>query len=530
MVSGYSRVSSLPPVSLAAVTELGIQPAYLGRDLRDAEGRVLTSPQDGTLMRRAAAALAVSCAALLGERLGGVNGRRVVLLTGSGNNGGDALLAGAILRRRGAQVTALLTGTSAYEPGVTALRVAGGRVLDCAEEKRVGQAEELIGKADLVVDGVLGIGGSGGLRGAAAALVAAIPPRALVVAVDLPSGVDPDTGEVLGAHVRADLTVTFGAWKPCLLLPPGAHFAGKVVFADVGVLGELAAEPHAERLTAAGVAARWPVPVRADHKYTRGVLGIVAGSDTYPGAAVLACAGAVRAGAGVVRFIGPPQVTNHVLAARPEVVPGTGRMQAWLLGSGVEDDPRQDEAIATALASGWPCAVDAGALEACAVQRAAGQKAAPADAVLLTPHAGEVARIFGVLGHEVAREEVEARPAHYARWLARLTDATVLLKGSTTLVASPSGRLYSQDDGPPWMATAGSGDVLAGIAGALLAAGIRAPEAGAMAAVVHGKAGRLASGDGPLAAADIADAVPRTVAGLLAELNAAPRPRGDHSR
>jgi hydroxyethylthiazole kinase-like uncharacterized protein yjeF len=497
-----------------------IRSAYCGKDLRAAEARVLKDSQDDTLMQRAAAALAVACAELLRDRRGRVSGRRVVLLVGTGNNGGDALLAGARLRARGAWVDALLVDRVAYGPGVAAVRAAGGRIVDCRADGGADRARELIRTSDLVVDGVVGLGGSGGLRELAAELVAEIPRNVPVVAVDLPSGVDPDTGEVLGVHVRADVTVTFGALKPCLLVPPAAHAAGHVVFVDVGVLGELTADPVVERLTPRGVAARWPVPVRTDHKYTRGVLGVVAGSDHYPGAAVLACAGAVRAGAGVVRFIGPHRVTDHVLAARPEVVPGIGQVQAWLLGSGVEDDPQQDDAIATALGSGLPCVVDAGALRACVEARAAGQQAAAAEAVLLTPHAGELARMLGVLGHEVTRDEVEARPMHHALWLARDADATVLLKGSTTLIASPSGRLLSQDDGPPWMATAGSGDVLAGIAGALLAAGISALEAGAMAALVHGRAGRDAAGGGPLAAADIAAAVPETVAALLRGLPA----------
>lgn len=151
------------------------------------------------------------------------------------------------------------------------------------------------------------------------------------------------------------------------------------------------------------------------HKYTRGVLGVVAGSDTYPGAAVLAVAGAIRAGVGIVRYVGPRHVTTQVLTARPEAVPGVGRVQAWLLGSGVEDDPVQDQAIETALNSGLPCVVDAGALDACVRSRAAGSRAAPADSVLLTPHAGELARMLVMLGHSVSREDVESRPWKHLR-------------------------------------------------------------------------------------------------------------------
>ena len=168
--------------------------------------------------------------------------------------------------------------------------------------------------------------------------------------------------------------MTFGSFKPCLLLPPASHVAGRLVFVDVGLAGELPTEPVVRRLTVNGVAARWPVPARTDHKYTRGVLGVVAGSDTYPGAAVLAALGAVRTGVGIVRYIGPPRVTDHVLMAVPEAVPGLGRVQAWLLGSGVESDAKQDSAISQALDSGLPCVVDAGALEECIRRRVAGAR------------------------------------------------------------------------------------------------------------------------------------------------------------
>jgi len=501
------------PVRMQSVEMLS---AYMGEDLRVAEARVLAHLPDDTLMKRAAAGLASVCVEMLREHRGGVNGRRVVLLVGTGNNGGDALLAGVRLRRRGAKVDAVLVGEDAYGQGLRAVRAAGAGVIDASTSPTGREsARSALAAADLVVDGLLGIGGSVGLASPADELVASIPPSALVVAVDLPSGVEPDTGEISGSHVRADVTVTFGALKPCLLVPPASHVVGRVVFVDVGVGDDLSADAVVQRLTPLGVAARWPVPQRAAHKYTRGVLGVIAGSDTYPGAAVLVVAGAIRAGVGVVRFIGPPGVTDHVLSARPEAVPGIGRVQAWLLGSGVEADADQDKAIDLALDSGLPCVVDAGALEACARRRVAGAKPVSADGVLLTPHAGEVARTLEVLGHTVTRDEVEAQPMRHALWLAREVDATVLLKGSTTLIADPTGRLLSQNDGPPWLATAGSGDVLAGIAGALMAAGVNAMDSGAMAALVHGQAGARASGDGPIAAGDIADHTPSTVAELL---------------
>jgi len=503
--------------------------AYRSEDVQTAVSRVLAqSRSDDTLIRKAAAGLAVVCVDVLRERRGGVNGRRVVLLVGPGKNGADALVAGVRLRSRGAKVDALLTGGDAYRPGLATLMAGYGTAIDSRSDTGRAAALSALALADLVVDGVVGDRGSGGLRDPADKLVAAIPPEVPVVAVDLPSGVDPDTGEISGPHVRADVTVTFGSFKPCLLLPPASHIAGRLVFVDVGLAGELPAEPLVRRLTPLGVAARWPVPARTDHKYTRGVLGVIAGSDTYPGAAVLAALGAVRAGVGIVRYIGPQRVTDHVLMAAPEAVPGLGRVQAWLLGSGVESDADQDSAIAQALDSGLPCVVDAGALGECVRRRAAGSRSIGADGVLMTPHAGELARMLDMLGHGVTRTDVEARPMFHAVWLAREADATVLLKGSTTLIASPTGNLFSQDDGPSWLATAGSGDVLAGIAGALMAAGVGAMDAGAMAALVHGLAGLRASDGGPIASRKIADATPATIADLLRLTGS--QPGGNHRR
>jgi hydroxyethylthiazole kinase-like uncharacterized protein yjeF len=495
------------------VTELVV--AHGSQSVQAAVRRTLVGKAPDLLLRRAAAGLAAVCCALVAERRGGLYGRRAVLLVGTGNNGADALLAGVLLRRRGMAVDAVLVGNGAYAPGLAELRRAGGSVVDAASVDGRRRGLALVDAADLVVDGIVGESGVGGLRGTAADVVEAISSTAAVVAVDLPSGVEPDTGEIHGAHVSADVTVTFGAYKACLLVPPASHVAGRVEFVDVAIGDELASEPVVGRLTPLGVATRWPVPRRTDHKYTRGVLGVVAGSDTYPGAAVLACLGAVRAGVGIVRYVGPRRVTDHVLTATPEAVPGAGQVQAWLLGSGVEDDVDQDGAIETALASGLPCVVDAGALEACVRRRAAGDMPADASKVLLTPHAGEAARMFGLLGHQVTREQVESRPLHHARWLAREAGATVLLKGSTTLVAGPDGAVLSQDDGPVWLATAGSGDVLAGIAGALMAAGVDAVHAGAMAASVHGHAAVRASTGGPVSASDTAAATPATVTALL---------------
>jgi hydroxyethylthiazole kinase-like uncharacterized protein yjeF len=498
-------------------------------DVRAAEDAAIAAVPPGALMQRAAAALAAECAAVLRARRGGVTGRQVVLLVGGGNNGGDALFAGARLARRGARVTAVLLSPRPHADGLAALLADGGRTVGATAADAVPAATAAVAGADLVVDGIVGLGAGAGLRDPAPALVGAVPTGVPVVAVDLPSGVDPDTGEAPRAHVRADVTVTFGTGKPCLLLPPAAAAAGRVRLVDIGLGPHLPAVPPLERLSPAAAGRLWPVPEPASDKYRRGVLGVVAGSAAYPGAAVLVAAGAVRAGVGMVRYVGPDAAAAAVRAAHPEVVAGPGRVQAWVLGSGVDPDAGDGQvgAVEHALASGEPCVVDAGALATFAAAVAGGPLADAADRVLLTPHAGELARLLGELAHQEAppREDVEAAPYAHAARAAAATGATVLLKGATTLVVRPDGRARSQADGPPWLATAGAGDVLAGIAGALLAGGLDAWDAGAVATLTHGRAAARASAGGPIAAADVAAAVPATVTDLLAAV-----PRWDTGR
>lgn len=467
--------------------------AYDVAAIRAAEQVAMAGLPEGALMRRAAAGLATAVLRALADAGRSAYGARVTLLVGPGDNGGDALFAGARLVRRGVRVDALLAADRAHEGGLAVLLAAGGRVT------------RSIHRADIVVDGLLGIGGRAGLTGAAAEVVRALPASVPVVAVDLPSGIDPETGELAGTYVRADSTVTFGAAKPALLLPPAAAVAGRVEVVDIGLA--LPPSSSVERLEADDVAGLWPAPGADDDKYRRGVLGVVAGGPTYTGAALLCTGAAVRAGVGMVRYVGSQQPTDLVRARWPEVVPGAGRVQAWLLGPGLDPDGDQREPVERALASDLPCVVDAGALDLLPQRRSA--------PTLLTPHAGELARLLQARGEDVRRVDVEAAPLRHARRAAELTGATVLLKGAVTLVVGPEGPVRSQGDGPHWLATAGSGDVLAGIAGALLAAGLSPLDAGAMAVAVHGMAGRLASRGGPVSASGVLDAVPDAVAALL---------------
>lgn len=512
--------------------------AWSAADVRAAEEPLLAAGVP--LMERAAFALAVQVARDLRARRRSVRGARVALLVGAGNNGGDALHAGAYLARRGVGVVAVLVAERAHAAGLSALRSAGGRVEALhASPERTGAVAQEVGRSDVVLDGMLGIGARGALRGLAAELVTALErsgrgaARPWVVAVDVPSGIGVDDGTVPGPVLRADRTVTFGAAKPGLLLPPAAHLAGEVTVVDIGLaLGGAAA---LRRLEPTDVAGAWPAPGPADHKYSRGVVGVVAGTSTYPGAAVLAVSAAVRAGAGMVRYLGPRAVGDAVLAARPEVVTAAGRVQAWALGSGVPADGRVDgsgddagqhgrtrEALAEASGRSdapaertVPAVVDAGGLSLL-------EATSPAWFVL-TPHAGELATLLRARGEDVDRPAVEAEPLRWARRAHELTGATVLLKGAVTVVVGP-GTALAQADGPPWLATAGAGDVLAGVLGAMLAGRsgevvdrpALAAEVAAGAALVHGLAGERASRGGPVAALDVVEAVPAVVAELLA--------------
>lgn len=260
-------------------------------------------------------------------------------------------------------------------------------------------------------------------------------------------------------------------------------------------------------------AARWiAVPREGDDKYSRGVVGFVTGSATYPGAAVLGVEAAARTGVGMIRYLGAGRPTRMVLQRRPEAVTVEGRVQAWVLGSGQDPETLDDAARAMlelALGQDVPTVLDGGALD---------RRADAAGLVLLTPHAGELGRLIGV---DVAA--IVADPAAAARRAAAEQNATVLLKGHTTHVASPDGELLRVRSAPSWLATAGAGDALAGVVGALLAthAALLAADPAAIAAlaataaVLHGLAAERASAGGPLTILDLAEALPRVIAELL---------------
>ena len=448
---------------------------YSVNAIRDAEAPLLASLPDGALMRRAAFGLATQIIAELTAHTGGVAGRRVCAVVGSGDNGGDALWAATFVRRRGAAADAvLLNPEHTHRKGLAAFRRAGGHVLE--------NTETVSTTTDLVIDGVVGISGSGPLRPAAAQLFAAVDDAGIpVVAVDIPSGIDVATGAITGPAVHAALTVTFGGLKPVHALAD----CGRVELIDIGL--DL---PDTDLLgfEAADVAARWPVPGPHDDKYTQGVTGVMAGSSTYPGAAVLCTGAAVAAHSGMVRYAGSAH--KEVLARWPEVIasPGpaaAGRVQAWVVGPGLGTDEAGAAALWFALDTDLPVIVDADGLTLLAAHpELAVNRAAP---TVLTPHAGEFARLAG---NPPGDDRVGA-----CRKLADTFGATVLLKGNVTVIADPGGPVYLNPAGQSWAATAGSGDVLSGMIGALLASGLPAAEAAASAAFVHARAAALSAAD-----------------------------------
>ncbi|WP_098016938.1 NAD(P)H-hydrate dehydratase [Streptomyces sp. b62] len=479
--------------------------AYSVETVRAAEAALMQRLPEGALMQRAAAGLAAACGDLL-RRNGRVYGSRVLLLVGSGDNGGDALYAGARLARRGAGVRALLLAPDRAHPGgLAAFRAAGGQVVD---------GPDGLGVLDLVVDGITGIGGRGGLREDATELVHTVTrDRTPVISVDLPSGVEADTGEVHGEAVRADATVTFGTYKPGLLIDPAAEHAGALRLVDIGLGPELPEPPDLEALQYADVAALLPVPGAESDKYRRGVVGVVAGSERYPGAAVLAVAGALRGGAGAVRYVGPG--ADAVIARFPEALvhagppSKAGRVQAWVVGPGLGDGRQAEAAVADVLAADVPVLVDADGLRLLDAETVR-TRTAP---TVLTPHAGEAAALLGT-----AREEVESGRLTAVRELAARYRATVLLKGSTTLIAEARDTpVRVNPTGTAYLATAGSGDVLSGLTGALLAAGLAPRDAASVGAYLHGLAARHASDGAPVSAQDVTDGIPAAWRDVRAE-------------
>ncbi len=474
------------------------------------------------LMQRAATALSGACRQLLVSGRGRVRGAHVVALAGPGNNGGDALWALSMLGKRGVRTTVVGDPGRLHPGGWAAARAAGARVTSWEDAA----GADALASADLVLDGILGIGGRGGVREPAAPVVEKLNRLAVpVVAVDVPSGVDSDTGEVAGAAVRADVTVCFGVLKMGLVASPGLEYAGVVSVVDIGLRPQ-DLRPQARALSLADLVTQ-PPDVRA-HKYSRGVVGVIAGSSSYPGAALLAVSGARLAGAGLVQFRpgrlevptggtlsgsasaqGIDPVSAMVVARYPDIVLGGPRQaDARCVGPGLGQEHDIADLVLTAMEDPTPLVIDASALPVLGRQdgrQALARRRESGAVTVLTPHAGEFSRLG------LASEGGRVRSAQRA---AEITGAVIVLKGPGTVVAA-LGATYLDTFGHPALATAGTGDVLAGLLAGVLAASPdcggeagspQAALAAARAVALHGLAGRLAAADGgPVTALDVVD-------------------------
>ena len=468
----------------------------------------------GVLMERASTGLAHSVLRLLKQVRGSVVGARVVLAIGSGNNGGDALFAGAYLAKRGLRVDALTVDQRVHGVGLQSFVRSGGTVRTWAPDDP--KALRLLDGADVIIDGLVGIGATGALRGPAAEVVTAMNgSQALRIAVDLPSGIDADTGQVPGVAFDADRTITFGAVKPGLVIAPGKEFAGTVELIDIGI-GAALGLPIARALQGEDIATLIPEPGFEDHKYRRGVVGVAAGSESYPGAALLCVGGALAGDPGMLQFLDRHDgIARLVVTQYPELVSTASvespRVAAWVCGPGYPASELDHAAVDAILRTSVPVVLDAGALTLLAhsadLRLLLGERR---GVTVITPHEGEFSRLAEAVGAQHVDEVGRLRATQS---LAGVLDAVVLLKGPGSVIAAPDGACYVDVEGGPVLATAGSGDVLAGLIGALLAGAQARGAVGSTADVarivaagcaLHGRAGALAGAGGrPVRATDL---------------------------
>jgi ADP-dependent NAD(P)H-hydrate dehydratase / NAD(P)H-hydrate epimerase len=452
-------------------------------------------------------------------------GTRVVIVAGPGNNGGDGFIAARLLAERGYPVRIMLLGEAGKLKGDAAL--AAQRWSRPIEQA----SPEHIAPAGLVVDALFGAGLDRPVEGSARVLIEAMNAAgAPIVAVDLPSGINGSSGAVMGVAVNATESVTFFRKKPGHVLLPGRLHCGHVTVADIGipasVLRTVGPQTFLNRPELWG--ARFPVPRIDGHKYARGHAVVVSGGLSSTGAARLAARGALRAGAGLVTIASPREALAVNAAANLAIMVRQAdgaealtafladrRLNAVVLGPGGGVGPMLRELVLAALAGERAVVLDADALTSFSDHSEAlfGAIAARARApTVLTPHEGEFARLFSKVPECIDNTTKLTR----ARGAAALSGATVLLKGPDTVVAGPDGRASIADNAPPWLATAGSGDVLAGLVAGLLAQGMPAFEAASAAVWLHGEAGTEA---GPgLIAEDLPEVLPRVYRRLFSEL------------
>lgn len=486
-------------------------------EMAEADRRTIGAGTSGiALMERAGKAVAD---AVLDRHQAGTN---VVVVCGPGNNGGDGFVAARLLAERGCPVHLMLLGSVEALKGDAAI----------AASRWTGEVEKIdptIGKCGVVVDALFGGGLKRPLTGAAWAAVDAInragEAGASILAVDLPSGIDGATGQVKGAAVKANKTVTFCRRKPGHLLLPGRLHAGKVLVADIGISDATIASiaPKTFENDPALWCKFFPVPRIDGHKYDRGHAVVVSGPMHATGAARLAASAALRAGAGLVTIAGPKDAIPVLAASLTAVMVRQAkdaaglkklladrRLNVVLLGPGQGTGAKTKNMVLAAARAKRALVLDADALTSFAGQAPALAKALASSPAIVTPHEGEFKRLFSRQPKILAIESKLEK----ARAAAKLVGASVLLKGADTVVAAPDGRAGIADNAPPWLATAGAGDVLAGLVAGLVAQGMPAFEAACAGVWLHGECGRKA-GQG-LIAEDLPEALPGVLQGLFA--------------
>ncbi len=481
--------------------------------VREAEQHLMETLPADTLMQRAAYGLAGVVADILKQHTGRISGSTVVGLIGPGNNGSDTLLAMTYLARRGVRVVAVdVTSNRRGDHTDAAFQAAHGQWWSLAD------VEARATDVDAVLDGIAGLGSSRPVSLDIAEFIDTLDRTIPVIAVDVPSGVDVDTAMPFDEHlyVRADVTVAFGCLKPCHVLDPGADICGDVRLVTIG-LESFESAPHMYLFDDEDARDFFDGPAQHDNKYSRGVVGVVAGAE-YPGAGLLAVRAARWGGAGMVRQVGAEFTEELATVVHHPKLTKKIEADAWVVGPGLGE--RAADALEKLLATSAPLVIDADALNALSRDKDLRKSLRKRKALsVLTPHGGEAKRLAA--GFDV---EWSDQPAELARRLAHVSNAVVYLKGSVGVVATPAGDVYVTHRTTEHLATAGSGDVLAGLLGSLLAT--EAPlNANAMAhcvaaaIIVHSRAAELVAFDGgPVIASDIEENLPAAIADLTASL------------
>jgi hydroxyethylthiazole kinase-like uncharacterized protein yjeF len=471
--------------------------------------------------------------------LGAPDGQSVLCLVGAGNNGGDGLVAARYLKEWGAKVGVYLCGQRL--PGDLNLKLAREKGINCIDafaDKGLKQLDEMLGSATCAIDALLGTGRMRPLEGVFKQVLdrtaAAKQKRNIfTVAVDMPSGLDADSGAIDPACPSADLTVTLAFPKPGLFLFPGAEKVGRLVIADIGIPAALAENVNTELLTDEWARKTLPARSRNANKGSFGKVMVVAGSVNYSGAAYLACSGALRGGAGLVT-LATARTLQPVVASRlaeatylplPEAEPGViggearevirkgmGQYNVLLIGCGLGQHPATAGMVKSLLGKkGLPAAViDADGLNIISSVKEWWREI-PGDTVL-TPHPGEMSRLCGLTVEKIQADRINIAMKYAAEW-----QKTVVLKGAYTVTATADGRCAVSPFANPGMASGGTGDVLAGVIAGLAAQGLLPYEAAALGVYLHGAAGekvRNEMGDTGMVASDLLAKLPATIKGI----------------